>query len=154
MEDDPPWKDVIKLKYGLEEGGWFSAEPKGSFGVGLWKDIIREAQQLKQDCKLMLGDGGRIRFREDKWCGGISRCDQFPKLYAMTASKGAKVGEVLDTTRGEGGWNLRFIRPFNNWEMEEIQRLISLISNKKNLQERKGQNFLVSGQERRVYTKR
>ena len=72
----------------------------------------------------------------------------------MTASKGAKVGEVLDTTRGEGGWNLRFIRPFNNWEMEEIQRLISLVSNKKNLLEGKGQNFLVSGQERRVYTKR
>ena len=101
VEDDPTWKDVIKLKYGLEEGGWFSAKPKGSFGVGLWKDIIREAQQLKQDCKLMLGDGGRIRFWEDKWCGGISRCDQFPKLYAMTASKGAKVGEFLDTTRGE-----------------------------------------------------
>ena len=37
-------------------------EPKGSFGVDLWKDIRREAQQLKQDCKLMLGDGGQIRF--------------------------------------------------------------------------------------------
>ena len=45
---------------------------------------------------------------------------QFPALYVM-ATKGAKVGEVLDTTRGEGGWNLRFIRPFNDWEMEEIQ---------------------------------
>ena len=36
--------------------------------MGLWKDIRREAQQLKQDCKLMLGDGGWIRFWEDKWC--------------------------------------------------------------------------------------
>ena len=33
--------------------------------------------------------------------------------------------------RGEGGWNLRFIRPFNDLEMEETQRLISLISSKK-----------------------
>ena len=57
-------------------------------------------------------------------------CDQFPTLYAMAASKGAKVGEVWDTTRGEGGWNLRFIKPFNDWEMEEIQRLINLISSK------------------------
>ena len=31
-------------------------EPKGSFGVSLWKDIRREAHQLKQDCKLILGD--------------------------------------------------------------------------------------------------
>ena len=40
------------------------------------------------------------------------------------------MGEVWDTTRSEGGWILRFIKPFNDWEMEEIQRLISLISNK------------------------
>ena len=25
VEDNPPWKNLIKLKYGLEEGGWFSA---------------------------------------------------------------------------------------------------------------------------------
>ena len=37
-------------------------EPRGSFGVGLWKDIRREAQQLKQDCKLMLGDGVVLDF--------------------------------------------------------------------------------------------
>ena len=35
MEDNPSWKDLIKVKNGLEEGGWFLAEPKGSFGVGL-----------------------------------------------------------------------------------------------------------------------
>ena len=50
-------KNLIKLKYGLKEGGWFSEKPKGSFGVSLWKDIRREALQLKKDCKLMLGEG-------------------------------------------------------------------------------------------------
>ena len=50
-----------------------------------------------------------------------------------------------DTTRGERGQNLRFIRPFNDWEMEEIQRLISLISNN-NISQREGdKKFLVSG---------
>ena len=82
--------------------------------MGLWKDIRREAQRLKQDYKLMFGDGGRIRFWEDKWCGKFPLCDQFPMLHAMAASKGVKVGEVRDTTRGEGGWNLRFICPFND----------------------------------------
>ena len=55
--------------------------------MGLCKDIRREAQQLKQDCKLMLGDGGRIIFWEDKWCGEFSLCDQFPTFYAMASSK-------------------------------------------------------------------
>ena len=86
----------------------------------------------------MLSDGGRIRFWEDKWCEEILPCDQFSTLYAMVASKGPKVGEVWDTTRGEGGWNPRFIRPFNDWEMEEMRRLISLISSKKNISKGKG----------------
>ena len=34
MEDNPPWKELIKMKYGLEEGGRFSKVPKGSCGVG------------------------------------------------------------------------------------------------------------------------
>ena len=39
MEGNPSWKDIIKLKYGLEEGGYFLAKPKGSFGIRLWKTV-------------------------------------------------------------------------------------------------------------------
>ena len=67
----PPRKDLIKLKYGLEEVGQFLVEPRGSFGgVGLWKDIRKEAQQLKQKCKLMLGDGVILYFGK---IGGVGR---------------------------------------------------------------------------------
>ena len=100
VEDKPPWKDLIKLKYGLEEGGSFSMEPRGSYGVGLWKDIRKEVQQLKQDHKLMLGDGGRIRFRKDKWCGENLLCVSFLMLYAIAISQGDILGEVWETTRG------------------------------------------------------
>ena len=62
---------------------------------------------------------------------GNPLCDLFPTLHAVADSKGAKVGEVWESLRGAGGWNLRFIIPFNDWEMEETQRLISLISSKK-----------------------
>ena len=113
-EDNPPWKKLIKLKYGLEVGEWFSKEPKGSFGVGLWKDIRKEGQQLKHDCKLVLGNRGRIRFWEDKWNWENSLCNLFPTIYAITASKGKMIGEVWESLRGEGGWNLRFFRPFND----------------------------------------
>ena len=68
-EDNPSLKKLIKLKYGLEVWEWFTKEPKGSFGVGLLNDIRKDVQQLKHDCKLVLGNGGRIRFWEDKWNG-------------------------------------------------------------------------------------
>ena len=33
-------EETDQTKYGLEVGEWFPEEPKGSFGVGLWKDIV------------------------------------------------------------------------------------------------------------------
>ena len=55
-----------------------------------------------------------------RWCGENLLWVSFPSLYAVVASKGATMGEVWETTGGEGGgWNLRFIRPFDDWEMEE-----------------------------------
>ena len=62
MDDNPHWKDLIKVKSGLDKGGWFSMEPRGVLGWGLWKDILKEAQQLNQDCNLILGNEERIRF--------------------------------------------------------------------------------------------
>ena len=47
-------------------------------------------------------------------------------LYALVDSKGDMVEEVWDTTRGEGGWNLKFNRSFNDWKLEQTQRFISL----------------------------
>ena len=35
MEERSIWKDIIKLKYHVEEGGWFNKIPRGSHGVGL-----------------------------------------------------------------------------------------------------------------------
>ena len=109
--------------------------------MSLWKDIRRETQQLKQDCKFILGDEGRIRFWEDVWCRRNSLCELFPMMYALANSKGATVGEVWDTTWGEGVWNPRFVRPFNDWEIEEVQRFISQIGNRKIIQRKKDKIF-------------
>ena len=38
----------------------------------------------------------------------------FPSLYALASSKREMVMEVWDTTRGEGTWNPRFTRSFND----------------------------------------
>ena len=73
-------------------------EPRGSFGVGLWKYIRKEAQQLKQKCWVM---GVVLYFGK---IGGVGRvrCVSFPTLYVVAASKGAIVGVVWETTRGGG----------------------------------------------------
>ena len=69
VEDNSTWKKVIRLKYQIEEGGWFTRDPKSSFEVGMWKDIGREAKQLKHNCYFALGDGSRVKIWEDTWSG-------------------------------------------------------------------------------------
>ena len=93
---------------------------------------------LKQNCCFELGDGDKIRFREEAWCGETPLCMAFPALYAVIGSKGAKVVEVWGES-GLGDWNLRFVRSFNDWEMEMIQNLICTVNLKKSLPAEKRQ---------------
>ena len=59
-EDNTTWKNVISLKYGTEEGGWFTRLPRGKASIGLWKGINTEAVKLMQECSFELGEGNRI----------------------------------------------------------------------------------------------
>ena len=46
-EDSPLWKNIISLKYGVDKRGWFTKNGRGAFGVGLWKEINKEATVLR-----------------------------------------------------------------------------------------------------------
>ena len=94
MEDNSIWRSCINTKYGSHNGGWFTPYPRGSYGVGLWKSIAKETDQLKKDCVFKLGDGRKIRFWEDTWCGRQPLCEAFPDLYSIADSKEAKAVEI------------------------------------------------------------
>ena len=59
------WKDVVRLRYQVKEGGWFTKKPKGKWRSGLWKDISKENKQLKRNRFYVLGDRNRICFQEN-----------------------------------------------------------------------------------------
>ena len=105
----------------MENGGWFSNTPKGSYRVSLCKDIRKEATQLLQNYSLEVGDGHKIIIWEDVWCREASLRSSFPSLYEAVGSRGAKMVELWEGIRSRGGWNFIFGRHFNDWEMEEVQ---------------------------------
>ena len=41
-EKENLWKKVISVKYGQEGLGWKTNEANGTFGVGVWKEILKE----------------------------------------------------------------------------------------------------------------
>ena len=47
MEENSVWRNIISLKYGMEDGGWFSNTSRGSYGIVLWKDIFKEVIHMR-----------------------------------------------------------------------------------------------------------
>ena len=70
---------------------------------------------------------------------GLSK--EFPTLYNLANLKGARVADVWDNGRGEGAWNPSFIRPLNDLEVDEVQRFLSLLYDRKLYQEEKDRLF-------------
>ena len=105
---------------------------------------------MKDKFAFFVGNGRRVRFWEDGWCGDEALSISFPSLYALATSKEAWVAEVWDTLGEDGGWNPCFSRPFNDWEMGMVERFLLSLQGKKviiNLEDRwkeaKGGNFTV-----------
>ena len=42
-EEDCIWKTVICFKFGKDDLGWWANDSRGPIGVGLWKEILKEA---------------------------------------------------------------------------------------------------------------
>ncbi|RVX21575.1 putative ribonuclease H protein [Vitis vinifera] len=92
MEREAFWNQVIRGKYGEEQGGWSSKEARGeTHGVGLWKTLRKEWEVVKSRLVFVVGNGKRIKFWKDIWCN-----------------------------EGGGSWSPLFSRPFNDWELEEV----------------------------------
>ena len=84
---DCTWKTLINIKYGLEGLGWCSNEIRGPFGVGLWKEIIKESSWVKENWRFIVGNGTKIRFWLDLWCGTAPLRHSFPILFDLAVNK-------------------------------------------------------------------
>ncbi|RVW95136.1 putative ribonuclease H protein [Vitis vinifera] len=102
------WKRVLVAKYGQEEFGWRTKKANGAFGVGV-------------------GKGTKIRFWKDPWCGDVELARRFPQLFNVAAQRSATVGDLWDQNSGQGGWNLRLIRGFNDWELNSVDELLQIL---------------------------
>ena len=109
------WRWVIVAKYGLEGGGWSSLKPRGSHSCGLWKGIMLGRDLFFHHIELVLGQGDKILFWHDSWCGMTPLKTLFPVLFSCSSDKSASLASLLSRS-GEGDscvWNFSFIRDFN-----------------------------------------
>ncbi|RVW53160.1 LINE-1 reverse transcriptase-like [Vitis vinifera] len=113
-EKENLWKQVLLAKYGQEGFGWMTKKANGTFGVGVWKEILKEKDWCWENMAFTMGNGTKIRFWTDLWCGCTVLSQRFPHLYGMATHRNGTVEEMWDQNVGQGGWDLRFVRGFND----------------------------------------
>ena len=91
-----------------------------------------------QNSVFALGDGRRIKFWKDVWCGGEALCARFPPLFNLALNKEARVADLWDSSDGAGGWSPTFLRSLNDWEIGEMVRFLQTLDD---------QNFRPTGED-------
>ena len=65
-----------------------------------------------------------MKFWKDAYCGESPLCDSFPSSYTIAEDKEAWVNEYWSNLREGEEWSSLFIKPFNDWEVEDAEGLM------------------------------
>ena len=85
-EQDFLWRKVIEAKYGCARGDWISNPVNSLYGVSLWKTISKDWPSFKQFISFDVGDGSRVSFWHDVWCGDRTLKEMYPALFAIACN--------------------------------------------------------------------
>uniref|UniRef100_A0A2N9FN40 Reverse transcriptase zinc-binding domain-containing protein n=1 Tax=Fagus sylvatica TaxID=28930 RepID=A0A2N9FN40_FAGSY len=88
-EEDAFWRLLICSKYGNSHGGWTTREVSGPHGVSLWKTIRKEWGNFVKHVNFEVGDGTKVKFWLDIWCGSCSLKEGYPDLFRIARDKEA-----------------------------------------------------------------
>lgn len=115
------WRKVIVVKHDLLLE-WLLKDPRDGYGTGWWKFILLCKEFLKF-IRFKLGLGVAIRFWEDIWCGDIPLKVELNGIYSLVVNKYGSVADNFEFGDG-GGWISCLRKNFNDWEFEELARLL------------------------------
>ena len=67
-----------------------------------------------------IGDGSRVKFWQDRWCGETSLAIKYPDLFRFCRNNDASVAELMMSTNGVLFWDVRFVRGVHARDLEAI----------------------------------
>lgn len=63
--------------------------------MSLWKTICKDWTSFKRFISFDVGDGSRVNFWHDIWCGDQTLKEVFPTLFATACNPEAMVADLL-----------------------------------------------------------
>uniref|UniRef100_A0A2N9FL13 Reverse transcriptase zinc-binding domain-containing protein n=1 Tax=Fagus sylvatica TaxID=28930 RepID=A0A2N9FL13_FAGSY len=126
-EHEALWRRVVDSKYGSRWGGWCSHRVHVPYGVGLWKFIRAGWDSFSRHSAFKVGDGSRVKFWLDTWCGNQPFRDSFPELFRLTRVPDASAADHLQILGSSHHWDIIFSRQAQDWELETVTALMELL---------------------------
>ena len=126
MERTALWRRVIDSKYGSVCSGT-QIECRVLMGLVCWKYIRKGLSDFCCFIIFKVGDGSSIKFWHDPWCEGLPSKNNFPEQYNIANNMEASVAELLSFSAGNYHWNINFIQPVQDWELELVVSFMELI---------------------------
>ncbi|GFZ09197.1 hypothetical protein Acr_20g0010050 [Actinidia rufa] len=127
LGEDKQWCRVIKRKYGIDRGGWKSKDIAQPHGTGLWKGIMLVWGNFSPQVSYQLGNGNKIIFWHDEWCGYMPLRDRFPELFAMATHQDVVMADCWSPSSVGGCWAPLFRREAQDWELEMLVDFFRLL---------------------------
>lgn len=76
---------------------------------------------------LVLGDGFRIKFYSDIWCGNNTLKDLFPSEFRIACEKEASIADFMVIVRDQIQWNIVFSKAAQDWEVGSFEEFFRLL---------------------------
>lgn len=121
---------MLRCKYGVGAGGWVPSIPESCSVSRIWPDVVHlGASSLElvdyylSNFKLIVGNGQRLLFWEDKWLNNLYLKEEFPRLYRLSEEKGCTIMQMNHRRGSAHEWKFLFRRSLLAWEEEEVARL-------------------------------
>uniref|UniRef100_A0A7N2LLU4 Reverse transcriptase zinc-binding domain-containing protein n=1 Tax=Quercus lobata TaxID=97700 RepID=A0A7N2LLU4_QUELO len=127
LEKDALWRQVIEVKYGYRWGGWCSTSVSSPYGVGVQKNISRGWPTFSRYILYDIGDGSRVKFWHDHWCGESPLVVSYPDLFRFCRNKEASVSELMKFTNGVLFWDVSFFRDCHVRDLEAVSSFMVTI---------------------------
>ncbi|WMV46335.1 hypothetical protein MTR67_039720 [Solanum verrucosum] len=122
------WKETIKARFGMENK-WTTYMPTQPYGTGVWRSIRSQWIKFANNCKIKVGNGGKTLFWEDVWAGQETLKNKYPDLFNLSLQKVSRIREMRDNQ----GWDLKFRRHLNDWEINRVAELLNTLEQYKDL---------------------
>ena len=105
-------------EYGNEWGEQRTKAISSPYSASLWRSIRQEWETFSTNLQFEVGNGTRVKFWHDIWCGNCPLKVTFSELLSFKSVKDSSIANVLCLSNGVPHWDVHFSRPVQDWELE------------------------------------